>query len=49
MIGADGARRLVCDLDESIQELAPRVGADDPDLRKLATVYHNLIRYWGEA
>lgn len=49
MIRADEARSLVCDLDESIQELAPRVGADDPDLRKLATVYHNLIRYWGEA
>ncbi|MGZ9115892.1 MAG: hypothetical protein ACXW3V_02990 [Methylocystis sp.] len=25
------------------------MGADDPDLRKLVTVYHNLIRYWGEA
>ncbi|MGJ0504306.1 MAG: Fe2+-dependent dioxygenase [Methylocystis sp.] len=49
MIRADEARSLVCDLDESIQELAPRVGADDPDLRKLVTVYHNLIRYWGEA
>ncbi|MBM3563386.1 MAG: Fe2+-dependent dioxygenase [Alphaproteobacteria bacterium] len=49
MIRADEARSLVCDLDESIQELAPRVGADDPDLRRLVTVYHNLIRYWGEA
>lgn len=49
MIRADEARSLVCDLDESIQELAPRVGSDDPDLRKLVTVYHNLIRYWGEA
>ena len=49
MIRADEARSLVCDLDESIQQRAPRVGADDPDLRKLVTVYHNLIRYWGEA
>jgi PKHD-type hydroxylase len=49
MIRADEARSLVCDLDESIQDLAPRVGADDPDLRKLVAVYHNLIRYWGEA
>lgn len=49
MIRADEARSLVCDLDESIQELAPRMEADDPDLRKLVNVYHNLIRYWGEA
>ena len=49
MIRADEARSLVCDLDESIQELAPRVGPEDPDLRKLVTVYHNLIRYWGDA
>lgn len=49
IIRADEARGLICDLDESIQELAPRVGADDPDLRRLAAVYHNLIRYWGEA
>ncbi len=49
MIRADEARSFICDLDESIQELAPRVGTDDPDLRRLVTVYHNLIRYWGEA
>ena len=49
MIRADEARSFICDLDESIQELAPRVGADDADLRRLVTVYHNLIRYWGEA
>ncbi len=49
MIHADEARSLIYDLDVSIQELMPRIGADDPDLRKLATVYHNLIRYWGEA
>jgi PKHD-type hydroxylase len=49
MIRHDEARDLICDLDASIQDLAPRVGRDDPDLRKLAGVYHNLIRYWGEA
>lgn len=49
MIRADEARDLVCDLDAAIQDLAPRIGGDDPDLRKLATVYHNLIRIWGEA
>ena len=49
MIRHDEARGVICDLDASIQDLAPRVGQDDPDLRKLAGVYHNLIRYWGEA
>jgi PKHD-type hydroxylase len=49
MIQSDEARDLVCDLDAAIQDLAPRIGGDDPDMRKLATVYHNLIRIWGEA
>jgi PKHD-type hydroxylase len=49
MIRHDEARGLICDLDASIQDLAPRIGQDDPDLRKLAGIYHNLIRYWGEA
>lgn len=49
MIRADEARDLVYDLDTAIQDLGPRVGYDDPDMRKLATVYQNLIRLWGEA
>jgi PKHD-type hydroxylase len=48
MIRQDQARSLIYDLDASIQDLAPRIGRDDPDLRKLASVYHNLIRHWGE-
>jgi len=49
MIQSDEARDLICGLDEAIQDLSPRIGGDDPDLRKLAMVYHNLIRVWGEA
>lgn len=49
MIQSDEARDLVCDLDAAIQNLSPRVDGDDPDLRKLTIVYHNLIRLWGEA
>lgn len=49
MIQSDEARDLVCDLDGAIQDLGPRIGGDDPDVRKLAAVYHNLIRLWGEA
>lgn len=49
MIQSDEARDLVCDLDGAIQDLSPRIDGDDPDMRKLSTVYHNLIRIWGEA
>lgn len=49
MIRQDEARSLIHDLDASIRELAARVGRDNPDLKKLSGVYHNLIRYWGEA
>lgn len=49
MIRHDEARGLIYDLDVSIQQLAPRLGSDDPDLRKLASAYHNLIRYWCDA
>ncbi|PWB82348.1 MAG: Fe2+-dependent dioxygenase [Methylocystaceae bacterium] len=48
MIRQDAVRDLVYDLDTAIQELAPRLGRDDADVMKLAGVYHNLIRYWGE-
>ncbi|BDV40507.1 PKHD-type hydroxylase [Methylocystis bryophila] len=49
MIRGDEARGLVHDLDLSIQDLAPRLGRDDLDIRRLSIVYHNLIRSWGEA
>lgn len=49
MIRSDEARDLVCDLDAAIQDLTPRLDSDDPDMHKLSTVYHNLIRIWGEA
>lgn len=48
MIRHDSVRDLVYDLDTAIQELAPRLGRDDADVMKLAGVYHNLIRHWGE-
>jgi PKHD-type hydroxylase len=49
MIQSDEARDLICDLDAALQDLSPRIDGDDPDMRKLSTVYHNLIRIWGEA
>jgi PKHD-type hydroxylase len=48
MIRDAQARSLIFDLDNSIQELVTRLGRNDPEVRRLANVYHNLIRYWAE-
>lgn len=48
MIRDAHARSLIFDLDNSIRELAERVGRNDPEVRRLTNVYHNLIRYWAE-
>jgi predicted 2-oxoglutarate/Fe(II)-dependent dioxygenase YbiX len=36
------------DLDTAIQGLVGRVGRDDPELVRLTSIYHNLIRCWAE-
>src|ERR1700710_3257717 len=48
MIRDDHARRLIFDLDNSIQVLVERLGRDDPETVKLTGIYHNLIRIWAE-
>ena len=48
MIRDGQARSLVFDLDTAIQGLVGRVGRDDPELVRLTSVYHNLVRYWAE-
>ena len=42
------ARRMTFDLDNAIQELVRRLGRNDPEVRKLTNIYHNVIRYWAE-
>jgi PKHD-type hydroxylase len=42
------ARRMTFDMDNAIQELVVRLGRNDPQVRKLTNIYHNLIRYWAE-
>ena len=42
------ARRMTFDMDNAIQELVVRFGRNDPEVRKLTHIYHNLIRYWAE-
>ena len=42
------ARRMTFDMDNSIRELVQRLGRNDPGVRKLTNIYHNLVRYWAE-
>jgi PKHD-type hydroxylase len=42
------ARRMTFDMDNAIQELVRRLGRNDPEVRKLTNIYHNLIRYWAQ-
>lgn len=47
MVRDDGRRRLLFELDTSIQRLA-RDSADPEALLQLTGVYHNLLRQWAE-
>lgn len=40
------ARRMLFDLDNSLQGLIGRLGLNDPDVRTLTNLYHNLTRHW---
>jgi PKHD-type hydroxylase len=46
MVGDEGKRSLLFDLDQSIQSLAAVLDARDPKLLRLTGVYHNLLRRW---
>ncbi|MDQ0465413.1 PKHD-type hydroxylase [Caulobacter ginsengisoli] len=48
MIRDDGRRTLLFDLDQSVQALGGRLGADDPQVVSLTGAYHNLLRMWAE-
>ena len=48
MIRDAHARRMIFDMDNAIQELVTRLGRNDPEVRKLTNIYHNVIRYWAE-
>lgn len=48
MVRDPGERRLLFELDTSIQQLALRNGQDDPDIVRLTGIYHNLLRRWAE-
>jgi len=42
------ARRMTFDMDNAIRELVQRLGRNDPEVRKLTNIYHNLVRHWAE-
>jgi PKHD-type hydroxylase len=48
MIRDSHARRLTFDLDNALQALVTRLGRNDPEVRKLTNIYHNLIRCWAQ-
>jgi PKHD-type hydroxylase len=48
MIKDTHARRMSFDMDIAIQNLVTRLGRNDPEVRKLTNIYHNLIRHWAE-
>ncbi len=48
MIKDAHARSMIFDLDNSIQDLADRLGRNDTQTRRLTNLYHNLIRHWAE-
>jgi len=41
-------RRMTFEMDHAIQQLVLRLGRNDPEVRRLTNVYHNLIRHWAE-
>lgn len=46
LVGDDGQRALLFDLDQTIQRLTAQLGADNAELVGLQAVYHNLVRRW---
>lgn len=49
MIRDDGARRILFELDQSVQDVAARLGQGDQTAVRLTGTYHNLLRRWADA
>lgn len=48
MVRSNEKRSILFDLDQTIQTIAERAGADDAEVVRLTGIYHNLIRQWTE-
>lgn len=42
-------RELLYDLDQSVQALSAERGKADPEVLRLTSIYHNLVRRWAQA
>lgn len=49
MVRDDNARRILFDLDRSIQRLTGQLGGADRSVIELTGVYHNLLRTWADS
>jgi PKHD-type hydroxylase len=49
MVRDDGARRILFELDQGVQQTATVLGQGDPTVVRLTSVYHNLLRRWADA
>ncbi len=49
MVRDEGARRILFDLDRSVQAVAGDRGQDDAEVIRLTGIYHNLLRRWADA
>lgn len=49
MVRSNEYRTILFDLDQTIQSLAERAGADDPEVVRLTGIYHNLVRMWADS
>lgn len=47
LVRSDAQRRMLFDLDVSIQQLAQKL-PDEPEIVRLTGVYHNLLREWSD-
>lgn len=48
MVRNNEQRKMLFDLDQSVQSLTTRHGHDAQDVMRLSGIYHNLIRQWAE-
>jgi PKHD-type hydroxylase len=46
LVGDDGQRALLFELDQTVQRLTAQLGADNAELVGLQGIYHNLMRRW---
>jgi PKHD-type hydroxylase len=49
MVRDDGQRRILFDLDRTIQRLVGQLSNHDRSVIELTAVYHNLLRQWADA